>query len=70
MFKKKLLLIGKNSFISTNIYTRLKKKIFIKKFLLKNLKNIKKIKSTNLITYVIVQLLKIIFKKSMSLKVI
>jgi hypothetical protein len=60
MFKKKLLLIGKNSFISTNIYNHLKKKYLSKKFRLKNLKNIKKIKLTNLITYVIVQLLKII----------
>ena len=42
MFKKKLLLIGKNSFISTNIYTRLKKKIFIKKISFEEFKKYKK----------------------------
>ena len=42
MFKKKLLLIGKNSFISTNIYTRLKKKLFIKKISFEEFKKSKK----------------------------
>ena len=42
MFKKKLLLIGKNSFISTNIYNHLKKKIFIKKISFEEFKKYKK----------------------------
>ena len=32
MLNKKLLLIGKYSFISTNIYSKLKKKLSIKKY--------------------------------------
>ena len=42
MFRKKLLLIGKNSFISTNIYSRLKKKLFIKKISFEKFKKYKK----------------------------
>ena len=44
MLNKKLLLIGKYSFISTNIYSKLKKKLSIKKISFEQFKKISKIK--------------------------